>query len=149
MCGVNKSTRLSIFLLRISLGFLFLYAGITKITNPEWSAAGYLKASKSFPALFNWFASDANLVWINPINEWGLTLIGIALITGIFVRWSSIGGFLLMILYYLPVLDFPYIAPHSYIVDEHVIYALLFLLFYASHAGKFWGADGIFRKHSK
>lgn len=146
---MNKSTRISIFLLRVALGFLFFYAGITKIMNPDWSAAGYLRVAKTFPELFQWFASDSNLIWINPINEWGLTLIGLALIFGIFVRWASLGGILLMLLYYLPVLEFPYIAPHSYIVDEHVIYALVFLLFFASNAGKFWGLDGIFRKHSK
>ena len=146
---MNKSTRLSIFLLRISLGFLFFYAGITKIMDPNWSAAGYLRGAKTFPGLYQWFASDANIVWINLVNEWGLALIGLAMIIGLFVRWASLGGILFMVLYYLPILTFPYIAPHSYIVEEHVIYALVFLLLFATNAGKFWGADGIFRKHSK
>lgn len=144
---MNKLSRVSIFLLRISLGFLFFYAGITKIMNPAWSAAGYLNSAKTFPSLYQWFASSSNIGWINLVNEWGLTLVGLAIIAGLFVRWASIGGFLLMMLYYLPILNFPIVGEHSYIVDEHVIFALVFLLFYASNAGKFWGADAIFRKH--
>ena len=96
---------------RVALGVLFFYAGITKVLNPSWSAAGYLNSAKTFPGLFQWFASAGNLGWVNLVNEWGLTLVGVALISGLLVRWASLGGILLMILYYLPVLEFPYIAP--------------------------------------
>ena len=79
--------------------------------------------------------------FINFLNEWGLTLIGAALILGIFVRFASFCGMVMMILYYFPILSFPYIAPHSYIVDEHVIYALVFLLLAALKAGRVIGLE--------
>ena len=68
-------------------------------------------------------------------------MLGIILILGIFVRLGSILGTVLMALYYLPVLTFPYIAPHSYIVEEHVIYALVLLFFAVSKAGRYWGLE--------
>ena len=59
---------------------------------------------------------------------------------GIFVRFSSLLGAALMLLYYFPVLEFPYVA-HSWLVDEHIIYALILLFFAAGRAGRVWGLD--------
>jgi len=138
--------KLSLFLLRFGLGWLFLYAGATKILDPNWSAAGYLSNAGTFPELFSWFASPANIGWINIVNEWGLTLIGISLILGLFVKWSSVAGIALMILYWLPVLQFPYAGEHSYIIDDHIIYILSFLVLIAFRAGRSWGLDDRLRK---
>ncbi len=132
---------MSVFLSRVALGVLFFYAGITKVMNPDWSAAGYLNSAKTFPELFHWFASASNLGWVNLVTEWGLTLVGLALILGLMVRLASVGGFLLMALFYLPILSFPYAGEHAYIVDEHVIYMTMFLVLFASNAGTFWGLD--------
>ena len=51
--------------LRVSLGLLFLYAGITKVLDSSWSAEGYLKSAKTFPELFQWFAAPGNIEWVN------------------------------------------------------------------------------------
>lgn len=140
---MTKALQTATFLLRVSLGWLFFYAGITKVINPAWSAAGYLGAAKTFPALFNWFAAPSNLPWVNFANSWGLTLVGLALIIGLLVRAASVGGIMLMTLYYLPILDFPYPNPHSYLVDEHIIYILVFVLLFTADAGRVWGLDKI------
>lgn len=136
---MNQSQTIALFLLRISTGWLFFYAGITKILNPAWSAEGYLTGAKTFPELFNFFLQPNILPLVNLANEWGLTLIGIALILGAFVRWASIAGILLMVLYYLPILDFPYPNTHAYIVDEHVIYMFVLLALAVFNAGQAWG----------
>jgi thiosulfate dehydrogenase (quinone) large subunit len=138
---MNFSQKLLLTLLRVSLGWLIFYAGITKVLNPEWSAAGYLRGAKTFSGLYRWFGQPEILPTINFLNEWGLTLLGVALILGVAVRLVSVPGALMMILYYLPVLEFPYISTHSYIVDEHIIYALVFLLLGALGAGRVWGLD--------
>ncbi|OHA65817.1 MAG: hypothetical protein A3D64_01005 [Candidatus Wildermuthbacteria bacterium RIFCSPHIGHO2_02_FULL_49_9] len=132
----------SLFFLRISLGWLFLYAGITKVLNPEWSAAGYLKGAKTFSGLYQWFASLEILPLTDLLNEWGLTLIGLSLLVGVGVRLSGILGALLMFLYYFPVLEFPYVGEHSYIVDEHIVYAFSLLVLAFSKAGRIWGLEG-------
>lgn len=139
---MTKSQKLFLFLLRVSMGWTFLYAGISKFRNPNWSAAGYLNSAKTLPGLYHWFASPGVLPVINFLNEYGQILIGISLILGILVRYSSISGILMMLLYYIPILQFPKVGANSYIVDEHVIYALVLLLFFAMRAGRIYGLEG-------
>ncbi|OGN16629.1 MAG: hypothetical protein A3C81_01440 [Candidatus Yanofskybacteria bacterium RIFCSPHIGHO2_02_FULL_46_19] len=138
----NKYQRFMVLLLRLAMGWMMFYAGTTKVLDPGWSAAGYLKSAKTFAGFYQWLAQPDIIPFINFINEWGLTLLGVSLILGIFVRLSSLLGVLLMLLYYIPVLSFPYVG-HGYIVDEHVIYALVLLFFAASRAGRIWGLDAL------
>lgn len=127
----------------MGLGWIIFYAGITKILDPKWTAKGYITASKMFPSLYGWFlANPTNLMVIDFLNKWGLALIGASLILGFLVRYSSPFGALLMLLYYFPVLDFPYAGGKNYyIIDYHIIYALVFIVFIISDAGKYWGLD--------
>lgn len=138
----------SLFLLRIGLGWLFLYAGITKVLNPEWSAAGYLRGASAFQGFYGWLASPGMLPLTNFVNEWGLTLIGVSLIIGLLVRWSAVAGALIMLMYYLP-LGFPYPNEHALVVDEHIVYALAFLVLAAFGAGRIWGLDAKLAKKRK
>lgn len=138
---MTKLQKLSLFLLRISMGWLMLYAGISKIIKPGWTAAGYLGSAKTLPSLYAWFAGPGILSVVNFLNEWGAVLIGISLILGILVRVSSIFGIILMILYYLPVLQFPYVGANSYIIDQHVIYIITFAVLAAFDAGRTFGLD--------
>ncbi|MDO8581623.1 MAG: DoxX family protein [bacterium] len=138
---MSKSQKISLLLVRLALGWLFLYAGITKLINPEWSAAGFLNNAKTFTGLFQWFASPANIGWINFVNEWGLTLLGISLILGIGVRFSSVLGALLMVLYYLPRLQFPHPDANSFIVDQHIIFIFVLIFFATVRAGRVYGLE--------
>lgn len=133
--------KVSLFLLRVAMGWLMFYAGITKIIDPSWSAEGYLKRAKTFEGFYALFLHPSILPVVNIINEWGLTLLGVSLLLGVFVRVSSILGAILMILYYFPVLQFPYIGTHSFLIDDHAIYALVLLYFAASRPGRFWGLE--------
>ncbi len=128
-----------LFLLRVSMGWLLFYAGITKVLNPQWSAGGYLQNAKTFSGFYQWLATPEMLPFTNFLNEWGLTLLGVALLIGAFVRWAGILGAVLMLLYYFPIFEFPYAGEHSYIVDDHIIYALVLLLLAFSGAGKILG----------
>ncbi|MDP2638640.1 MAG: DoxX family membrane protein [Candidatus Azambacteria bacterium] len=122
---------ISLFLLRIGMGVLFLLAGYAKIINPNWSAAGYIAGSKIFTGFFSWLLTPNILPIINFLNVWGLTLVGLALILGIFIRLASFFGITLMVFYYLPI----YPSAHG-LIDEHIIYSLVFLIFMA-----FGGSD--------
>lgn len=133
--------KVSLVLLRVSLGWLFLYAGATKIMNPTWSAAGYLNGAKTFHGFYAWLASPSMIGVTNFVNEWALALIGLLLIAGFLVRYASYAGAAMMFLYYLPILDFPYPNTHSYLVDEHIIYLVAFLALAAFDAGRVWGVD--------
>ena len=126
--------------LRIALGWLFFYAGITKVIAPAWSAKGYLLGAKTFTGFYAWLASDGVLPVIDFLNKWGLTLLGAALILGLFVRLASLLGAGMMVLYWLPGLSFPYVE-HGYLVDEHIVYALVLLYFAVKRVGRWYGLE--------
>lgn len=133
--------KFSLVTLRLVMGSMFFYAGFTKIINPSWSAATYLQSPKTFHAFYVWLIQPEILPITNFVNEWGLTLLGGSLILGIGVRLSSILGAVMMLLYYFPILDFPYPNTHSLIVDEHIIYAAALLLLGSLKAGRIFGLE--------
>lgn len=135
LMSVNQ--KFAFLLLRLAMGWVMFYAGFTKLIDPAWSAAGYIGNSSVAPDFFAFLARPDVLPIVNMLNMWGLTLIGAALILGVFVRLSSFLGFVLMVLYYLPI--FP---PQHGLVDEHVIYALVFLVFLTVPVGNILGLDG-------
>jgi len=144
--------KVSLVSLRVGLGWVFLWAGVTKLLDPAWSAAGYLNAAKTFPDLFHWFASPGALPAVNALNAWGLTLVGIALILGVGVRIAAAAGSALMVLYYLPILDFPYPNKNAFLIDDHIVYVMAFGVLAAFRAGGVWGlgpwcAKTLFAKH--
>jgi thiosulfate dehydrogenase [quinone] large subunit len=112
-----------------------------QITTPDWTAAGFLGTAKTWPGLFAWFASDGVLPIINVLVPWGHTLIGISLVLGVSVRLSSSFGAMMMIFYYLPRLDFPMVGPNSFIVEYHLVYAILLVYLGAAKAGEVWGLE--------
>ena len=124
----ESMARCAMLALRLSLGWLFLYAGWTKIINAEWSAAGYLQSAKTFAPLYQWLASPDLLPITNFVNQWGLFLVGLFLIIGFRVRIASFVGATMMLLYYFPILDGLRPNAHALIVDEHIIYSAGFLV---------------------
>lgn len=144
---MTNAQKFFLFVLRIAMGWMFFYAGITKVLNPQWSAEGYLKGAKAFTWFFQMLLDPSILPIVNFANKWGLTLLGVSLILGLFVRFSSLLGVVLMALYYLP-LGWPQPNPHAYIVDEHIIYIAILLFFAAAKAGRVWGVDGKRQHHS-
>lgn len=140
MNQLNKWPRFWLIALRLSLGWLMFYAGITKVINPAWSAAGYLTNAKTLSGFYSWLAQPGILPIVNFINEWGLTLLGVSLILGIGVRLSSSLGVVLMLLYYFPAGNFPFVD-HGFLIEEHIIYATALGLMAAVNAGRYFGFD--------
>ena len=98
-----------VVLLRVVIGWHFLYEGIAKLTKPGWSAAGFLLQSRGpFADLFHWMAADPDrLAIVNQMNMWGLTAIGLGLVLGCFTRLASAAGILIILLFYLCNPPFP------------------------------------------
>lgn len=140
---ISTCQKFALFTLRMGVGWLMFYAGITKVIDPTWSAEGYLMNAQTFPGLFAWFAQPNILPLINFINEWGLTLLGVSLILGIGVRLSSTLGIVLMLLYYFSAVEFPFV-PHGFLVDDHIINALALGVLAAFRAGRVWGLERMF-----
>ena len=91
-----------ITIVRVAIGWHFLYEGLTKLFVGNWSAESFLNNTQSFLAgFYHWLAaSPVRLAVVDFLNVWGLTLIGLALFIGIFARWASLFGALLLTLYY-------------------------------------------------
>ena len=127
----------ALVLLRILIGWHFLYEGFVKMINPYWSAGGYLSESKwIFKGIFHRMADTPFLLSVvDFINEWGLILIGLGLILGLFTRTVTYAGMILVFLYWLcnpPFIGYRYSMPPegSYIiVNKNLIEtAALFVL---------------------
>ena len=91
-------------LLRMLLGWHFLYEGLWKLVQPGgWSAAGYLRMSNWFAApLFHHIAETPGLLRAcDLMNMWGLTLVGLGLFLGVLVRPAAFFGFVLLAFYYV------------------------------------------------
>lgn len=129
------------FLLRIAMGWFYLYAGITKVLDSEWTSLGYLKGAKSMVWLYHWLLNPHVLPVVDFMVKWGFVLLGASLILGLFVRLSGYLGALLMFLLYLPILHFPFVGQFYYIIDDHIIYILVLLLLVQSRAGQIGGLD--------
>ncbi|MFH1170243.1 MAG: DoxX family membrane protein [Candidatus Vogelbacteria bacterium] len=141
MNSLNLSARFTLLLTRVALGIFFFYAGITKVLDSTWSAAGYIGAAKTFPNFYQLLLNPAILPIVNFLNAWGLTILGLSLILGLFVRLSSLLGVVLMLLYYFAAGAFPHPNAHALLIDEHIIYITVLLFFASVRAGRYWGLD--------
>src|SRR3990167_8229624 len=106
--------------LRFVLGWYMFFAGIEKVLDPSWTASRFLMGAQTFPEFYAWFAAPAQSWWVDPLNAWGITLVGVALILGVFVRPAALAVAALMVLYYFPHVAYPFVLEHGFIVEEHV-----------------------------
>ncbi len=137
---MTKFQKISLFLLRISTGWFMFWAGLSHVLDPKFSAGGYLANAKSFVGLYHFLANPAVLPVVNFLTAWGLTLLGVSLILGLAVSFSSKLGVVLMVLFWLP-LGILHPDTHSFIVDDHIIYAAALLVLASMHAGRVYGLE--------
>jgi uncharacterized membrane protein YphA (DoxX/SURF4 family) len=138
--------------LRILVGWHFLYEGLSKLSLPNWSSAAYLMESKWLLAgFFHWIiAHPAALALTDFMNMWGLILIGLGLFLGVFTRFASISGILLLLMYY--VANPPFIESgvpaetHYYIINLNLIEAGILAAFASLKNDYLWSLDRLFGK---
>ena len=141
-----KFDRVVIFVLRILVGWTFLYAGSWQILQ-HYSAAGFLNHVVTFHDFFAYFAAPAILPYTDFLMKWGHLLIGLSLVSGFMVRVSGPFGILLMVTYYFAHMDWPFIENHlNLLVDFHLVYATVIVFLVAHHAGHAWGLDGLIER---
>jgi thiosulfate dehydrogenase [quinone] large subunit len=148
----------SLTLLRVLIGWHFLYEGLTKLfSTPAWTAKSYLLGSVGpFSGIFHSLgANPAMMNIIDPINMWGLILIGLSLFTGLFARPFKLFGIALLLLYYFAYPPFSTViitAPSEgnyWIVNKNLIeIAALFVLFMFP-TSQITGIDRYFKKKSR
>ena len=131
-------------LLRLSMGWIFIWAGFDKLIT-DFSAGGFLVNASSGP-LKNLFVdmgqSPAALDIVDPLVVYGQILIGFSLILGVFTRFGLLMGAIQMFLFYIVQL-WPEFNPF---LDEHIVYIFLMALLGALGAGRILGLDAIIEK---
>jgi uncharacterized membrane protein YphA (DoxX/SURF4 family) len=152
---ISISTTAMYFLaiLRIVIGWHFLYEGLVKVTDPSWSAATYLEQSRYIlPGFFHWMAETPGILGvINFINIWGLILIGLGLFLGFYTRAVAIAGASLLAMYYLanpPFVTSSYgagLEGHYLLVDKNLIEAVTLIVVAIFPTGLYIGLDGLLR----
>lgn len=148
---LSRSAMIAITVMRVVVGWHFLYEGIAKLTSPSWSAAGYMKVSRGpFAALFHWIAGQPQLLdKANLITMYGLTIVGLLLILGLFTRIASIGGIGFVLLFYLcnpPFVGYFYSIPTegSYlVVNKNLVEVCALSVVLLTRSGLFAGLDRI------
>ncbi len=153
-----KYTKLQSFtlvILRITVGWHFFYEGGVKILNPHWSSKAYLLDSGGFlKGFFEQIAGNQVILTISDYaNAWGLTLIGLSLILGIFTRYSSIAAIVLLLLYYLSHPAFPgieYLFPSDgsyFIINKTLIEVFALLVVLAFPTSQIFGLQRLIKSN--
>ena len=157
---VDRRHQLAVAVLRVAVGFIFLFAGLEKVIGGggEWTAAGFLQfgtgGTLGWPfvtepvegTIYNptnafWVAladNDFAMSVINLLVPWGQIGIGLGLMLGFLTRFSAAMGTLMMVLFFFAAWDVEF-----GIVNQHLTYALVtFVLGYLG-SGNFYGLDGV------
>lgn len=130
----TKTQRFFLIALRLAIGWHFLYEGLVKLLSASWTSSGYLMDSKGFMApVFQSMASTPEVLKVvDFLNEWGLVLIGLGLILGMFTRVAAVAGMVLLAFYYLshpPFIGYSYALPSegSYFIVDKILIELIAL----------------------
>jgi thiosulfate dehydrogenase [quinone] large subunit len=137
----NAASRTLLVLLRLAMAWVFLYAASHQVFA-NWSVAGFLGSTKTFHWLFAPMTAPGWAAVITVLVGYGHLLIGLSLLSGLLVRISAIFGIGLMLVYWMAHLDFPYVSDtNNFLIDEHIVDALVLGLLIAQRAGHAYGLD--------
>ncbi|SDC24983.1 thiosulfate dehydrogenase [quinone] large subunit [Sanguibacter gelidistatuariae] len=134
-------------LIRISLGWIFLWAFLDKLfglghdtaSDAAWingghPTAGFLKGGTSGP-LADFYQGLAGQAWVDWVFMIGLLGIGLALLLGIGMRLAAIAGAIMLVLMWSAVLP----PANNPFMDDHLIYALVLVALALGNAGNTLG----------
>lgn len=151
----NDWAKLLITILRMAIGWHFLYEGISKLIIQDWSSYSYLVNSTGpLSGFYHWIALSPDILKVVDIlNIYGLLLIGTCLFIGLFSKLAAVAGTLLLGLYYFAYPPFGESLfnvgeGHLFIVDK-IFIELMALLFYVFTKEKEFSIDYIIRKKDK
>lgn len=135
--GYTPLQMTTLVLLRFLIGWHLLYEGFAKLLVPNWSSASFLQESKWILSGFaEWILNHNNVLnVVDFLNTWGLIMIGLGLLLGLFVRTAAICGTILLVIYYLnnpPLIGLEYSIPSegNYLIVSKTLIeaAALFLI---------------------
>ena len=143
----QRALRYVVAAVRISLGWVFLWAFIDKVfglgyATPEKGAwinggsptLGFLKFGTKGP-FADFYQSFAGAGWANWLFMIGLAGIGIALILGVAMRIAATTGVLMLVMMWSAAL----LPENNPFMDDHLVYALVLVALALAGAGRTFG----------
>jgi thiosulfate dehydrogenase (quinone) large subunit len=128
---------------RLLMAWTFLYAASHQVFNPKFSVVGLLSHAKTFHDFFAVFTAPDVAPTVSFLVAYGHLLIGLSLLAGLLVRVSASCAIVLLLMYWMARMDFPYIDdPNNFIIDFHIVYAVVLVYLIVARAGHVWGLDG-------
>ncbi len=142
----SKSQTILLVLLRLIIGYHFLFEGIDKLLSPHWSSAPFLFQSNwLFSGMFHSLASNpAMLSMVNFLNIWGQIFIGIGLIVGLFSTTAAIFGAVMILVYYIAI---PPFLESATFIDKNLFEFLGFLIIAFFPTSNLIGLDLLIAKY--
>ena len=141
----SRAQRTGLILLRLFIGWHFLYEGILKVLNPSWTAQGYLMSSQGFfKSFFTWLGSDGMIGITDSLNIALLIIVGLTLILGIFEKFGAAAGAILLLLFYLSHPAFPGMPQGPaegsyYIINKNLIEMAALIVLYNFNTSQVFG----------
>ena len=147
----NNYSKMAMFILvvlRLIIGYHFLYEGTIKLLNANWTAAPFLlQADWIFSGLFHSIVNNQTLLSaVNILNIWGQIFIGIGLIIGLFSSVSAIFGAILILLYYIAV---PPFMNGALFIDRNLLEIFTLLILFLFPTSNIIGMDYLIGKFRK
>lgn len=143
--------------LRVVIGWYFLYEGLAKLLTPGWTSYGYIMDSQGiFAGLFKALGQNQSLMpLVDAINIYALIFIGLFLVLGLFEKIGYLGAIFLLVLYYLShpaALHTTYLFPPegSYLwINKNIVMLCAIVVLFVFPTGKRIGLDRIIFKNKK
>ena len=145
----------SIVLLRILIGWHFLYEGMIKLYNPDWTSYGYLAAAQGpFKPIFTAITSQTMIGWVDGLNMAALIIVGLTLTLGFFEKTGAFIGMGLLALYYLAHPSFPWLAEVNvegsyWFVNKNLIEFVACLVLFQFPTARYFGLARLFAHKKK
>lgn len=146
----NWGLKETIILMRILIGWHFLYEGVIKLYNPEWTSFGYLATAQGpFQSIFTAIANEPYIGIADGLNKFALVFVGITFLLGIFEKAGAIFAIGLLLLYYLAHPPFPWLEQLKvegayWFVNKNLIELVACMVIYQFPTGKYFGLQHIF-----
>lgn len=154
IANLNNRQVNGLVILRLLIGWHFLYEGILKVYNPLWTAKGYLLSADGFlKGFFVNLAGESMIGIIDFVNIAALLVVGFSLLLGYAERLGAWIGILLLMLYYLAHPPFPGLAQvnvegNYWIINKNLIEAAALYILSIMPTGQFFGLGRLFQKPS-
>jgi len=151
----KESLLKSVVLLRILIGWHFLYEGVIKLFNPDWTAFGYLATAQGpFRSIFIALTSESTMGLVDTLNMLVLIFVGITLILGVFEKWGAIAGMILLAMYYFAHPPFPWLEQKNvegsyWFVNKNLIEIAALWIIVQIPTASYFGLKYFFKKEQK